>query len=117
MAKSIAPKDICPMAVGINILSGKWTLLILWHIYNKKVMRFNELQRSLGEITTKTLTSQLRELEEEKIIKRTVYPEVPPKVEYSLTEIGAALEPILKSLCTFGTEYLHLLNKEKSNTI
>lgn len=88
MAKSITENKVCPMAVGINILSGKWKLEILWNIYNKKVVRFNELQRQLGHITTKTLTDQLRELEEQSIIKRTVYPEVPPKVEYSFTDIG-----------------------------
>lgn len=79
MAKSITTNNICPMALGINVLSGKWKLQILWNIYNKKVIRFNELQRSLGNITTKTLTDQLKELEEQQIIKRTVYPEVPPQ--------------------------------------
>ena len=60
----------------------------------------------LGDITTKTLTSQLRELEENQIIKRTVFPEVPPRVEYSLTEIGESIEPILNSLCDWGKAYL-----------
>ena len=110
MAKSITPHNTCPMALGINVLSGKWKLQILWNIYNKKTVRFNELQRELGRITTKTLTDQLRELEEQKIIKRTVYPEVPPKVEYSFTELGQTLEPVLKSLCDWGTQYLHRLN-------
>ena len=72
MAKSLSPSDICPMDLGINILSGKWKLRILWNIYNKKIIRFNELQKVLGNITTKTLTEQLRELEDKKIIKRTV---------------------------------------------
>ena len=74
MAKSITTQNTCPMALGINILSGKWKLQILWNIHNQKKIRFNELQRKLGKITTKTLTEQLRELEEQKIIKRTVYP-------------------------------------------
>lgn len=105
MAKSIALTDICPMELGINILSGKWKLQILWNIHNAKTIRFNELQRKLGQITTKTLTDQLRELEEQQIIKRTVYPVVPPKVEYSFTEIGQTLEPVLKSLCAWGKQY------------
>lgn len=84
MAKSITTNNICPMALGINVLSGKWKLQILWNIYNKKVIRFNELQRSLGNITTKTLTDQLKELEEQQIIKRTVYPEVPPRLSIHL---------------------------------
>lgn len=106
MAKSLSPSDICPMDLGINILSGKWKLRILWNIYNKKIIRFNELQKVLGNITTKTLTEQLRELEDKKIIKRTVYPEIPPKVEYSLTETGKTIKPVLKSLCEWGKEYM-----------
>lgn len=85
MAKSITIEETCPMDLGINLLSGKWKLQILWTIYKQKVIRFNELRRLVGNITTKTLTDQLRELEELQIIHRTVYPEVPPKVEYSLT--------------------------------
>ena len=81
MAKTIAIPEQCPMDVGLNILSGKWKLRILWHI-SRKPIRFNELQRSLGTITTKTLTQQLRELEEQKIVLRTVYPEMPLRVEF-----------------------------------
>ena len=74
------------------------------------MVRFNELQRNLGNITTKTLTEQLRELENKKMIKRTIYPEIPPKVEYSLTEIGSSIEPVLKTLCDWGNEYLELID-------
>lgn len=104
MAKSMAIPDQCPMDVGLNILSGKWTLRILWHI-SRGPVRFNELQRLLGTITTKTLTAQLRELEEQAIIMRTVYPETPPRVEYALTELGQSIQPILKDLCEWGTSY------------
>ena len=110
MAKAISPTTACPMELGINILSGKWKLQILWHIHTQKTIRFNELQRKLGNITTKTLTDQLRELEEQKIIKRTVYPEVPPKVEYSFTELGETLLPVFRALCDWGTQYLRALN-------
>lgn len=104
MAKTIAVTDGCPMEIGLNILSGKWRLKILWHI-SRGPVRFNELQRLLGEITTKTLTQQLRELEEQRIVKRTVYPDRPPKVEYSLTKLGETILPVLKSLCDWGTVY------------
>lgn len=77
MAKSIAVTEQCPMEIGLNVLSGKWKLKILWQV-SKGAVRFNELQRRLGKITTKTLTQQLRELEEEKILARTVYPDNPP---------------------------------------
>ena len=110
MSKTKAVSNACPMELGINILSGKWKLRILWTLYIKKVVRFNELQRNLGNITTKTLTEQLRELEDKKMIKRTIYPEIPPKVEYSLTEIGSSIEPVLKTLCDWGNEYLELID-------
>lgn len=110
MAKSITPDHICPMALGVNILSGKWKLQILWNIFNHKTMRFNELQRTLEGITTKTLTDQLRELETQKILQRTVYAQIPPKVEYSFTDTGMTLEPVLKALCDWGTQYLQVLN-------
>ena len=94
MAKTIAIPEQCPMDVGLNILSGKWKLRILWHI-SRKPIRFNELQRSLGTITTKT----------QKIVLRTVYPEMPLRVEYSLTALGESIQPILKALCDWGTSY------------
>ena len=93
-----------PIKIGLNVLSGKWKLKILWQI-SKGAVRFNELQRRLGKITTKTLTQQLRELEEQKILARTVYPDNPPKVEYTLTDLGQSIHPVLKSLCDWGTAY------------
>ena len=104
MAKSIAAAEQCPMEIGLNILSGRWKLKILWQI-SRGAVRFNELHRRLGKITTKTLTQQLRELEDQKIIQRTVYPDIPPKVEYSLTELGQSISPVLKSLCEWGIHY------------
>ena len=104
MAKVQAVDEQCPVELGLNILSGKWKLKILWHL-SKGTIRFNELQRLLRSITTKTLTEQLRELEEQGIILRTVFPEVPPRVEYSLSEIGITLKPILGELCEWGKAY------------
>lgn len=104
MAKTVAVSEQCPMETGLNILGGKWKLKIIWQI-SKGAVRFNELQKRLGKITTRTLTQQLRELEDQKIIQRTVYPDNPPKVEYALTEIGESIEPVLKTLCDWGTKY------------
>ena len=104
MAKVQAVDDQCPVELGLNILSGKWKLKILWHL-SKGTIRFNELQRLLGRIPAKTLTEQLRELEEQGIILRTVFPEVPPRVEYSLSDIGCTLKPILGELCEWGKTY------------
>ena len=114
MSKTEAVSNACPMELGINILSGKWKLRILWNLYIKKVVRFNELQRNLGNITTKTLTNQLRELEEQKIIKRNIYPEVPPRVEYFLTEKGKKLIPVLDTMEEFGNFYVEEYIKNKS---
>lgn len=111
MAKSQAVAEQCPIEAGLNILSGKWKLKILWHL-SKGTIRFNELQRLLGNITTKTLTQQLRELEEQGIITRKVFPEIPPKVEYSLSEIGATLKSVLDQLCSWGKSYRAYQNRE-----
>lgn len=100
----------------MNILSGKWKLKILWHL-SKGTIRFNELQRLLGSITTKTLTEQLRELEERRIILRTVFPEVPPRVEYSLSEIGCTLKPILGELCEWGKTYQEYKQKKEDSEV
>ncbi|WP_234118754.1 winged helix-turn-helix transcriptional regulator [Clostridium hydrogenum] len=104
MSKSKNLVDTCPMDITINILSGKWKLGILWNL-SKNIIRFNELQRLLPGITQKTLTMQLKELEKYGIIYRKVYAEVPPRVEYGLTEIGESLKPILSHMCEWGKEY------------
>lgn len=104
MAKSKGIDKQCPVEVGLNILSGKWKLKIIWHL-SKGTVRFNELQRQLRNITAKTLTQQLRELEEQHIVTRKIYAEIPPKVEYSLSETGITLKPILTELCEWGKAY------------
>ncbi|MDR3594481.1 helix-turn-helix domain-containing protein [Clostridium sp.] len=116
MAKSINMEYDCPMNVVINILSGKWKIAILWHL-SKGTIRFNELQRLLVGITQKTLTMQLRELESDGIIYREVYAEVPPRVEYRLTEIGESIKPILSSMCEWGKDYNKLMSSQKEKTI
>ena len=87
MAKAVAITDQCPMEIGLNILGGKWKLKILWQI-SKGAVRFNELQRRLGKITTKTLTQQLRELEADGFLIRHDFKEIPPRVEYTLSDLG-----------------------------
>lgn len=111
MAKSINIVSDCPMDVTINILSGKWKIAILWHL-TRGTIRFNELQRLLTNITQKTLTMQLRELERDGIIYREVYPEVPPKVEYGLTKVGESIKPILSSMCEWGKDYQKLTGSQ-----
>jgi DNA-binding HxlR family transcriptional regulator len=104
MAKSLNVEAQCPMDLTINVLSGKWKMSILWHL-TKGTMRFNELQRLCVNITQKTLTQQLRELEKAGLITRKVYPEVPLKVEYRLSELGETIIPVLNSMCEWGKKY------------
>ncbi len=94
----------CPVETGIELLSGKWKGRILWKLYNEKTLRFGELRRALGNITEKMLSQQLRELENVKLINRKVFTEVPPKVEYSLTDFGKSLSPILKGFANWGVK-------------
>lgn len=102
------------MVVVQNLLSGKWKILILWYL-SYGTLRFSDIKNRLPNVTQKMLTSQLRSLEEDKLISRKVYPVVPPKVEYSLTEVGKEIIPILEMMHSFGSEYLDagLLNTEK----
>lgn len=94
----------CALELTMDLIGGKWKLIILWHLLQGPV-RFNELKRLLPGITQKMLTNQLRELEEKGIIHREVYPQVPPKVEYSLTECGRELQPLLESMCLWSNNY------------
>ncbi|MDO5293471.1 MAG: helix-turn-helix domain-containing protein [bacterium] len=86
----------------LSLLSGKWKLLIIYNLGKNKVVRFNELQRILGKITYKTLSTNLKELEADCLVERYEYPQIPPKVEYSLTEKGKSLLPILSAMCEWG---------------
>ncbi|NJK38609.1 MAG: helix-turn-helix transcriptional regulator [Oscillatoriales cyanobacterium RM2_1_1] len=90
-------KSECPAETTLAILSGRWKLLILRELFSG-VKRFNQLQRSLTGITQKVLTQQLRDLEADGIVYRQVYPEIPPKVEYSLTPLGESLKPIISQM-------------------
>ena len=95
----------CPVEAALDVIGGKWKPLILWAL-GDNVLRFNELQKGLPGVNTKMLTKQLRELEGDGVIRRTVYPEVPPRVEYAITDFGRTLIPILQALCTWGAHYL-----------
>lgn len=93
-----------PVQTTLDVIGGKWKPLILWHL-NENVLRFSQLTRGVVGITQKMLTQQLRELEKDELISRKVYPQVPPKVEYSITEYGKTLNPILKSMCDWGEKH------------
>ncbi|PLX97932.1 MAG: transcriptional regulator [Desulfuromonas sp.] len=94
----------CTVSVTLDVIGGKWKPLILW-LLSFKTLRFSQLQRRLPQITRKMPTQQLRELERDSIIHREVYAEVPPRVEYSLTELGQSVVPILSLMCQWGKDY------------
>lgn len=94
----------CPVEVTLQIIGNKWKILILRDLF-EGTKRFSQLKKSLTNISQKVLTENLRELEENKIINRKVYPEIPPKVEYSLTLLGKSLKPILETMYIWGENY------------
>ncbi len=100
----------CPTEAALEAIGGKWKGVILYHL-SDGTKRFGELQRLLPHITQRMLTRQLRSLENDQIVHRQVYPEVPPKVEYSITEFGQTLAPILQALQDWGETYLKKLEE------
>lgn len=103
-------KDTCDgVETALDIIVGKWKPIILFHLMENGTMRFSELKRAIPRITQKMLTSQLRELEAHDIVHRKVYAQVPPKVEYSLTDYGSDMIPILKIMQEWGTSHLRHL--------
>lgn len=95
----------CPVETTLLIIGDKWKVLILRDLLMKGTLRFSQLKQSLSPITQKMLTQQLREMETDGLIHREVYPVVPPKVEYSLTDLGYSLKPVLDTLMTWGLEF------------
>ena len=98
----------CPVATTVQLIGNKWKLLILRNLLVRP-WRFNELMKSLEGISQKVLTDSLRSMEADGIITRTVYPEVPPRVEYTLSELGESMRPILDAMEKFGNEYKAVL--------
>jgi DNA-binding HxlR family transcriptional regulator len=95
----------CPVEAAIDVIGGKWKALILWWLH-QRTWRFAELRRQISGITEKMLTQQLRELEADGIVARRVYPTVPPRVEYSLTDYGRSLKRALRAICDWGREHM-----------
>ncbi len=96
----------CPIEHTVNLIGHKWKVLIIRNLLNNGTQRFSELSRGISGISQKMLTQQLKQLESDGIVDRKVYPEVPPRVEYSLTELGHSLKPILDSMNTWGVAHI-----------
>ncbi|MBW7456514.1 winged helix-turn-helix transcriptional regulator [Paenibacillus sepulcri] len=95
----------CEKELTLAVIGGKWKLIILWHLGLEGTKRFSELKRLIPSITQKMLTNQLRELEDDQLVHRKVYAEVPPRVEYTLTDYGESLMPILRMMYNWGKDY------------
>ena len=100
---AMKPED-CPVRVTVSVIGGKWKPMILFYLKNR-TMRFNEFRRMIPDATHKVLAQQLRDLEKAGIITRKVYPEVPPRVEYSLSAYGQTLRPVLTAMANWGLKY------------
>lgn len=101
----------CPVATTVQLIGSKWKLLIMRNLLVRP-WRFNELQKNLEGISQKVLTDSLRSMEADGIITRTVYPEVPPRVEYALSELGESMRPIIGAMEQWGIQYKNTINKE-----
>jgi DNA-binding HxlR family transcriptional regulator len=97
----------CPVATTVALIGSKWKLLIIRNLLQRP-WRFNELRKDLDGISQKVLTDSLRSMEEDGLITRTVYPEVPPRVEYALSDLGKSLKPILDSMVAWGNSYKNM---------
>lgn len=95
-----------PFGYTLSMINGKWKLVILYWLVETRTVRYNELKRLIGPITYKVLSAQLKELEEDGLIIRREYPQIPPKVEYSISEKGLSLYPIMEAMCEWGEAYI-----------
>ena len=111
---SLTPGELpaCPVETTLSLIGNKWQVLILRDLSLHGTMRFKELQRSIGKVSQKVLTANLRAMEESGIVHREVFAEVPPRVEYSLTELGATLKPVLDAMWAWGESYKETLQRE-----
>lgn len=109
--KIVFDEKSCPVTATMQVLGGKWKVILINAIYLTSPARFGELKRSVKGITQSMLTQQLRELEDDGVISRKIYAEIPPRVEYTLTEFGLTLSPIIQSMGKWGKEYR--INKQK----
>ena len=106
--KRLNSKSGCSVEVTLSVIGGTWKPIILFKLMTQKKMRFMELSREIPNVTQRMLTLQLRELESDGIVERTVHAEVPPRVDYELTELGMTLKPVLLAMRTWGMKYAEL---------
>lgn len=109
-----APVDACPIGPAVDVLLSRWTTAVLWTLLEHGVQRFVELRRRIGSITAKVLTQRLRQLERDGLVVRRYYAEVPPRVEYEITELGRSLEPLFAELTSWGRDHAAAIEQARS---
>ena len=102
--------------LALSVIGGRWKIAIIWCLLHESPLRLSEIQKKLPDANQRMLIRQLRELEEDTIVSRYVYPVVPPKVEYKLSEIGLLLEPVVTAICDFGDEFMKTIEKDTNET-
>ena len=102
--------------LALSVIGGRWKIVIIWCLLQQSPLRLSEIQKKLPDVNQRMLIRQLRELEDDEIITRVVYPVVPPKVEYQLSEIGLLLEPVVTSICDWGDSFSDFLEKKSTET-
>ena len=112
--KRLNSKSGCSVEVTLSVIGGTWKPIILFKLMTQKKMRFMELSREIPNVTQRMLTLQLRELESDGIVERTVHAEVPPRVDYELTELGMTLKPVLLAMRTWGMRYAELQEQDEA---
>jgi DNA-binding HxlR family transcriptional regulator len=100
--------------LALSVIGGRWKIAIIWCLLQQSPLRLSEIQKYLSDVNQRMLIRQLRELEEDQIITRVVFPVVPPKVEYQLSEIGLQLEPVVTSICDWGDHFREFLEKDSN---
>lgn len=103
----------CSVEITLRLIGAKWKILILWELMLTPTLRHGELKRRIPGVTAKMMVQQLRELEMDGLLTRTVYPEIPPRVEYRLTDFGASFRPVMDSMCKWGDAYRALRKQKK----
>lgn len=104
----------CTVELTLQVIGGKWKPVILYHLGRRGTLRFGEIKKSMPRITQKMLTQQLREMESDGLVHREVHAQVPPRVDYSLTELGQSVMPVLKELCRWGGRYEKMLKEREA---
>lgn len=106
--------QVCPLGPAMDVIAGRWKAEIAWNLCDGTVRRFNELRRLIGKVTPKMLAQQLREMERDGIISRTQYNEIPPRVEYQITELGETLGPLFNALAQWGDDHSGALDTARA---